>query len=134
MTKPVITCVEMAKNVVEMTYDAPIVYGDEFDDEFEQFQKLFRRDNHMYFTYAERKLIQGQLYNVFWSIQLVRTDEKNLNDESNVVHKYHLEHNAIYAEIKWEKEYRYGQSHSGKFEHINQVYLLREGLKTYLRK
>jgi len=134
MKKAVIVDVEMAKNLVEMTYDAPHVYGDEFDDEFEQFQKLFRRDNHMYFTDAERKLIQGQLYNVFWSIQLVRTDEKNLNDESNVAYKYHLGHNPIYAEIKWEKECESGQSHSGKFEHINQVYLLREGLKTYLRK
>ena len=134
MTKAVITGIEMAKNLVEMTYDAPNVYGDEIDDEFEQFQKLFRRDNRMYFTDAERKLIQEQLYNVFWSIRLVRTDEKNLNGEINVANKYHLIHNPIYAEIKWENECRYGQSHSGKFEHINQVYLLREGLKTYLRK
>jgi hypothetical protein len=76
MTKAVITGVKMAKNLAEMTYDAPNVYGDEFDDEFEQFQKLFRRDNHMYFTEAERSLIQEQLYNVFWCIKLVRADEK----------------------------------------------------------
>ena len=51
MTKAVITGIEMAKNLVEMTYDAPNVYGDEIDDEFEQFQKLFRRDNRMYVFY-----------------------------------------------------------------------------------
>ena len=63
-----------------------------------------------------------------------QSDENNLNDESNVAHKYNLDYNPIYAEIKWENESNSGQSHSGKFEHINQVYLLREGLKTYLRK
>ena len=130
MTKPIITDVEMAKNLVEMTYDANLVYEDEFECEFERFKHLFHRDSWIYFNDAERALIREQLYNVFSSIQLVKSDEKNENDDT---HKFHLLHNPIYTEIKWENECDdYGQSDN--FEHINQVYLLREGLKTYLKK
>lgn len=120
----------MANNLVEMTYDAPHVY----DDEFKRFQNLFRRDKHMYFNDAERELVQGQLYNVFWCIKLVRFGENPLNSENEVARKYHLIHNPIYAEIKWKNECETGQSLCGKIEHINQVYLMREGLNTYLRK
>jgi len=128
----VITNVEMAKNLVEMTYDAPLVYEDEIgDDAYEQFEKLFGRDSHMYFTDAEREAIRGQLYNVFWAILLIRAYEKNQNND-DTQHKYHRAYNAIYGEIKWESECVEGRC--GKFEHVNQVYLLREGLKIYLRK
>ena len=134
MTKPIIVDVEMAKNLDEMTYDATSVYDDEFDDEFDRFQKLFGRDKHMYFNDAERELIQAQLYNVFWCIKLARSGENPLSDENEVACKYHLIHNPIYDEIKWKNECETGQSLCGKVEHINQVYLMREGLKTYLRK
>ena len=77
MTKPIITDVEMAKNLVEMTYDANLVYEDDFECEYERFQQLFSRDSWIYFNDTERPLIQEQLYNVFWSIQLVKFDEKN---------------------------------------------------------
>ncbi len=80
MTKPIITDVEMAKNLVEMTYDANLVYEDEFECEFERFKHLFHRDGWIYFNDAERALIREQLYNVFWSINLVKIDEKNFND------------------------------------------------------
>jgi hypothetical protein len=135
MTKPIITDVEMAKNLVEMTYDANLVYEDEFECEFERFKYLFHRDSWIYFNDAERALIREQLYNVFWSIKLVKSDEKNFNDENDDddTRKFHLLHNPIYTEIKWENECDYyGQSDN--FEHINQVYLLRKGLKTYFKK
>ena len=125
----VITNIEMAKKLVEMTYDATLVY----DDAYEQFQKLFGRDSHMYFTDAEREAIREQLYNVFWAILLIRSaDEKNRNGDDTPQHKHHRAYNAIYGEIKWESECMEGRC--GKFEHVNQVYLLREGLKRYLRK
>jgi len=138
MAKPIITNVEMAKNLVEMTYDAPSVYEDEFegdiDCEFKRFQKLFGRDKHMYFNDAECELVQGQLYNVFWCIKLVRFGENPLSDENEVAREHHLIHNPIYDETKWKNERESGQSRCVKFEHINQVYVLREGLKRYLRK
>jgi hypothetical protein len=135
MTKPIITDVEMAKDLVEMTYDANRVYEHDYECEYERFQHLFSRDSWVYFNDDERHLIQKQLYNVFWSIQLVKSDEKNFNDENDNddTHKFHLLHNPIYTEIKWENECDY-YGHSDNFEHINQVYLLREGLKTYLKK
>ena len=133
MTKPIITDVEMAKNLVEMTYDANLVYEYDFECEYERFQQLFSRDSWIYFNDTERPLIQEQLYNIFWSIQLVKFDEKNFNDENDDTQKFHLLHNPIYNEIKWEKDCDYyGQSVN--VDHINQVYLIREGLKTYLKK
>ena len=124
----------MANNLVEMTYDAPHVYDDEFDDEFKRFQNLFRRDKHMYFNDAERELVQGQLYNVGWTIKLARSGEKPLSDENKVAREHHITYNPIYDETKWKNECESGQSRCGKVEHINQVYVLCEGLNTYLRK
>jgi len=37
MTKPIITDVEMAKDLDEMTYRAILAYEDEFEGEFERF-------------------------------------------------------------------------------------------------
>ena len=138
MTKPIIVDVEMAKNLDEMTYDAPSVYEDEFegdiDCEFKRFQKLFGRDKHMYFNDAERELVQGQLYNVFRCIKLARSGENHISDEYKVAREHHITYNPIYDETKWENECESGQSRCGKVEHINQVYVLCEGLNTYLRK
>jgi len=111
MSSPIITNVEMAKNLVKMYYDANLIYEDEFDCEYERFKKLFERDGWVYFDESERILIHKNVYNVFCAIQFINSD-KNIE-------------NPIYEDIKWENDLETEL----KLERRNQITLLREGLK-----